>query len=51
MFGKYYHGLHTEGNYTLCTSSGTGLWGPTMRTGNHPEIVVIKIEESGARSQ
>jgi uncharacterized protein len=43
MFGKYYHGLHTEGNYTLYTSSGTGVWGPTMRTGNHPEIVVIHL--------
>jgi len=44
MFGKYYHGLHTEGDYTLYASSGTGLWGPTMRTGNHPEIVVIHLE-------
>jgi predicted MPP superfamily phosphohydrolase len=43
MFGKFYHGLHTEGNYTLYTSSGTGVWGPTMRTGNHPEIVVIHL--------
>ena len=44
MFGKYYHGLHVEGDYTLYTTSGTGLWGPTMRTGNHPEIVVIHLE-------
>jgi len=44
MFGKYYHGLHTEGDFTLYTSSGTGLWGPTMRTGNHPEIVVLHLE-------
>ena len=51
MFGKYHHGLHAEGNYTIYTSSGTGLWGPTMRTGNHPEIVVITLEESGDRSQ
>jgi hypothetical protein len=43
MFGKYYYGLHTEGDYTLYTTSGTGLWGPTMRTGNHPEIVVIHL--------
>lgn len=45
IFGRYHHGLHTEGDYTLYTSSGTGLWGPTMRTGNHPEIVVIRLEE------
>jgi hypothetical protein len=43
MFGRYYHGLHVEGDYTLYTTSGTGLWGPTMRTGNHPEIVVIHL--------
>lgn len=49
MFGKYYHGLHAEGDYTLYTSSGTGLWGPTMRTGNHPEIVVIRLEDSETR--
>jgi uncharacterized protein len=51
IFGKYYHGLHHEGDYTLYTSSGTGLWGPTMRTGNHPEIVVIELQETGVRSQ
>jgi hypothetical protein len=44
IFGKYHHGLHAEGDYTLYTSSGTGLWGPTMRTGNHPEIAVICLE-------
>ena len=44
MYGKYYHGLHTEGDYTLYTTSGTGLWGPTMRTGNYPEIAVIHLE-------
>lgn len=44
IFGRYYHGLHKEGNYTLYTTSGTGLWGPTMRTGNHPEIPVIHLE-------
>ena len=44
IFGTYYHGLHTEGNYNLYTTSGAGVWGPTMRTGNHPEIVVIQLE-------
>jgi hypothetical protein len=46
MFGKYYHGLHAEGDFTLYTSSGTGVWGPTMRTGNHPEIVVLHLERA-----
>lgn len=44
MFGRYYHGLTTEGDFNLYTSSGTGLWGPTMRTGNHAEIAVFHLE-------
>ncbi len=44
IYGKYYHGLHVEGDYTLYTSSGVGTWGPTMRTGNHAEIAVIHFE-------
>ena len=44
VYGKYYHGLHVEGDYTLYASSGAGTWGPTLRTGNHPEIVVIRLE-------
>jgi len=44
VYGKYYNGLHAEGNYTIYTSSGAGTWGPTMRTGNHPEIAVIRLE-------
>ena len=44
IYGKYYNGLHTEGDYTIYTSSGAGTWGPTMRTGNHPEITVIHLE-------
>jgi predicted MPP superfamily phosphohydrolase len=44
IYGKYYNGLHIEGNYAIYTSSGAGTWGPTMRTGNHPEIAVIHLE-------
>jgi hypothetical protein len=44
IYGKYYHGLHGEGDYTLYAASGVGTWGPTMRTGNHPEIAVIRLE-------
>ncbi len=44
MYGKYYNGLHIEGDYAIHTSSGAGTWGPTMRTGNHPEIAVIHLE-------
>jgi hypothetical protein len=44
IFGRYYHGVHVEGDYTLYASSGAGTWGPTMRTGNHPEIAVIHLQ-------
>jgi uncharacterized protein len=44
IYGKYYNGLHTEGGYTIYTSSGAGVWGPTLRTGNHPEITVLRFE-------
>lgn len=44
IYQKYYTGLHVEGDYTIYTSSGAGTWGPTMRTGNHPEVTVIHLE-------
>ena len=44
IYGKYYNGLHVEGDYTIYTSSGAGTWGPTMRTGNRPEIAVITLD-------
>lgn len=44
FYKKYHHGLHRKENYTLYTSSGVGIWGPTVRTGSVPEIVVIRFE-------
>lgn len=44
IYKKYYNGLHVEGDFTIYTSSGAGTWGPTMRTGNHPEIAVIRLQ-------
>jgi predicted MPP superfamily phosphohydrolase len=44
VFGKYYYGLHVDGDYAINTTSGVGTWGPTIRTGCHPEIVVIHLE-------
>jgi len=38
------YGLHRMGDFTLYTSSGVGAWGPTMRTGSRPEIVLITFE-------
>ena len=44
MFHGYDYGLHTEGDFNIYTSSGTGIWGPTMRTGTLSEIVAITLE-------
>lgn len=44
LYKGYDYGLHTDGAYSIYTTSGTGAWGPTMRTGNVPEIVVITLE-------
>ncbi len=41
IFRGYDYGLHTEGDFSIYTSTGVGTWGPPLRTGNHPEIVVI----------
>ena len=38
------YGLHTDGDYNLYTSCGTGTWGPPLRTGNRPEVVAFKLE-------
>jgi predicted MPP superfamily phosphohydrolase len=36
-------GLMQKGNTTFYVSSGFGSWGPPVRTGNSPEVVVFKI--------
>jgi len=44
IYRGYDYGLHEEGDYTEYTTNGAGAWGPTMRTGNTPEIVEITLE-------
>lgn len=44
IYGKYYYGLFQEGNFSIYTSAGVGTWGPTVRTNEAPEIVVIHFE-------
>jgi predicted MPP superfamily phosphohydrolase len=40
-FGKFTYGLHLFGALQVYTSSGAGTWGPPMRVGTHPEMVLI----------
>ena len=43
-FGRYTYGLNKHGNLQVYTSSGAGTWGPPMRVGTHPEVVLLTFE-------
>jgi len=44
IFGQYTYGLNRHGALGVYTSSGAGTWGPPMRVGSRPEIVLIRFE-------
>lgn len=44
LFRQYTYGLNRHGALTVYTSSGAGTWGPPMRVGSRPEIVLIHFE-------
>jgi predicted MPP superfamily phosphohydrolase len=44
IFGKFTYGLHSFGNLQVYTSYGAGTWGPPMRIGTHPEMVLLTFE-------
>ncbi|HVU45089.1 MAG TPA: metallophosphoesterase [Terracidiphilus sp.] len=44
IFGRFTHGLHRFGKLQVYTSTGCGTWGPPMRIGTAPEIVVMQFE-------
>jgi uncharacterized protein len=41
VFGPFTYGLHSFGKLQVYTSYGAGTWGPPMRVGTRPEIVLI----------
>lgn len=43
-FGKFTYGLQRFGKLQVYTSSGAGTWGPPMRVGTCPEIVLLTFE-------
>ncbi len=43
MVYENHFGLMQKGKTTFYTSSGYGTWGPPVRTGNRPELVVFNI--------
>jgi predicted MPP superfamily phosphohydrolase len=44
IYGKYAYGLNRFGDLAVYTSCGVGTWGPPMRLGSNPEIVLIQFE-------
>src|SRR3989339_711047 len=44
IYGGYDYGLHQIEDFAIYITSGTGVWGPPVRTGGDSEIVVITLE-------
>lgn len=44
IYGKLAYGLNRFENLQVYTSCGAGTWGPPMRLGSNPEIVLIQFE-------
>ena len=45
VFGRFTRGLHAFGNLQVLTSVGVGTWGPPMRIGTAPEVILITFEQ------
>jgi predicted MPP superfamily phosphohydrolase len=43
-FGRFTYGLQRFGELQVYTSSGAGSWGPPMRVGTRPEVVLFTFE-------
>ena len=44
IFGRFAYGLHRLDKMLVYTSCGAGTWGPPLRVGTNPEIVLIRFE-------
>jgi len=44
IYKQYAYGLQQWGNLAVYTTSGAGTWGPPIRVGTNPEIVLIQFE-------
>lgn len=44
IYDGFGYGLRKDGDFSIYTTSGTGTWGPPMRTGNNSEIVLINLK-------
>ena len=48
IYGRFSHGLSRLGKLQVFTSYGVGTWGPPLRVGTKPEIVLIRLESETA---
>jgi uncharacterized protein len=46
IYRHFVYGLSRIGKMQVFTSSGAGTWGPPLRLGSNPEIVVLQFEQS-----
>ena len=46
IYGPYVHGLNRFGQMLVLTSWGVGTWGPPLRLGTNPEILLLTFEPS-----
>jgi hypothetical protein len=44
MYRQFVYGLSQIGKMQVFTSSGAGTWGPPLRLGSNPEIVMLQFE-------
>ena len=44
IYGPFVYGLSRIGKMQLFTSSGVGTWGPPLRLGSNPEILILQFE-------
>jgi uncharacterized protein len=44
IYRQFVYGLSRIGNMQVFTSSGAGTWGPPLRLGSNPEIVLLQFE-------
>lgn len=44
MYRQFVYGLSRIGRMQVFTSSGAGTWGPPLRLGSNPEIVLLEFE-------
>jgi predicted MPP superfamily phosphohydrolase len=43
VYGAFAKGLHAFGSLQMLTTVGAGTWGPPMRLGTNPEIVLLRV--------